>query len=111
MGTTPLFCIVQPLFNSLTSTSSLFTFIMPGNPGNVARGLKAAVSNQNNSEETRADAQRRLDEMIDSGEANSSEAHAGQVARGHKAAMSNNNNSEEAKQHSQQILGEMEESM
>ncbi|CCM00932.1 uncharacterized protein FIBRA_02979 [Fibroporia radiculosa] len=77
------------------------------NSGNVARGLKGAVSNPNNSEEAKQRAQDRLDEMHASGEANSSEAHAAQVERGHKAAMSNPRNSEEAKEHSKQIVDDM----
>ncbi|KAI0735272.1 hypothetical protein C8Q76DRAFT_791838 [Earliella scabrosa] len=79
------------------------------NPGNVARGLKGAMHNPNNSEETRADAERRLNEMYENGEVDSQLAHDGQVLRGHKAAVSNPNNSEETKQQSQKIVEEMEE--
>ncbi|RPD63045.1 hypothetical protein L227DRAFT_608960 [Lentinus tigrinus ALCF2SS1-6] len=73
------------------------------NPGNVARGLKAAVSNPNNSEETRADAQRRLDEMIDSGDATSTQAHNAQ------ANINNPNTSEEAKERSRQAIEDLED--
>ncbi|KAI0669998.1 Conidiation protein 6-domain-containing protein [Trametes maxima] len=77
------------------------------NPGNVARGLKAAISNPNNSEEAKERASNRLAQMEDSGEIDSPEAHAAQVERGHKAAISNPNVSEETKQHSQQVLDEL----
>ncbi|RPD82661.1 hypothetical protein L226DRAFT_607753 [Lentinus tigrinus ALCF2SS1-7] len=79
------------------------------NPGNVARGLKAAVSNPNNSEETRADAQRRLDEMIDSGDATSTQAHNAQVKQGHKANINNPNTSEEAKERSRRAIEDLED--
>ncbi|OCH96502.1 hypothetical protein OBBRIDRAFT_829927 [Obba rivulosa] len=77
------------------------------NPGNVARGLKGAISNPNNSEEAKERARNQLDEMDARGEVDSAEARAGQVARGHKAAISNLNNSEDAKQRSQNVLEEM----
>ena len=54
----------------------------------VCASSEAAVSNSKNSEEARADAQRRLDDMRESGEVDSAEAHAGQVERGHKASRS-----------------------
>ncbi|KAI0374266.1 hypothetical protein BV20DRAFT_961381 [Pilatotrama ljubarskyi] len=74
----------------------------------VSRGLKAAISNPNNSEEAKQRAADRLRQMEESGETDSAEAHAGQVERGHKAAISNPNNSEETKQHSQQVLDDMQ---
>ncbi|PCH33554.1 hypothetical protein WOLCODRAFT_147645 [Wolfiporia cocos MD-104 SS10] len=74
------------------------------NPGNVARGLKAAISNPNNSEEAKQNAQGRLNDMDSRGELDSAEAHAGQVERGHKAAISNPNVSEEAKAHSKSLV-------
>ncbi|KAI0330282.1 hypothetical protein GY45DRAFT_1370857 [Cubamyces sp. BRFM 1775] len=80
---------------------------MAHNPGNVARGLKAAISNPNNSEEAKERAQERLEQMDDSGELNSREAHEDNVAIGHKAAISNPNISEEAKERSAQALEEM----
>jgi hypothetical protein len=45
---------------------------------------EAAISNPNNSEEAKERAQDRLQEMEQSGELDSSEAHAAQVERGHK---------------------------
>ncbi|KAI0639307.1 hypothetical protein C8Q77DRAFT_1152293 [Trametes polyzona] len=79
------------------------------NPGNVARGLKAALSNPNNSEEAKERVAQRLEDMEASGEANSAEAHRGQVERGHKAAITNPNNTEETKQHSQAVLDELQD--
>ncbi|KAH9857873.1 hypothetical protein C2E23DRAFT_801842 [Lenzites betulinus] len=79
------------------------------NPGNVARGLKSAISNPNTSEEAKERAAGRLAEMEYTGEADSAAAHAGQVQRGHKAAISNPNTSEEAKQHSKDALYDEEE--
>ncbi|KAH9937594.1 uncharacterized protein B0H18DRAFT_1113410 [Fomitopsis serialis] len=76
------------------------------NPGNVARGLKAAVSNPNSSEEAKERAQARLEEMEQSGEANSAEAHNAQVRQGHKAATNNPNVSEGAKQQSAQAVSD-----
>ncbi|KAI0735273.1 hypothetical protein C8Q76DRAFT_791839 [Earliella scabrosa] len=84
---------------------------MPANPGNVARGLKGAISNQNNSEETRADAQRRLDEMYERGEVDSKEAHNAQVIQGHKANLNNPNTSEEAKERSANAIEELQDDM
>ncbi|KAI0757101.1 hypothetical protein C8Q80DRAFT_1131982 [Daedaleopsis nitida] len=81
------------------------------NPGNVARGLKAAMNNPNNSEETRADAERRLNEMEQSGEANSKDAHNAQVTQGHKANLSNPNTSEESKEKSQRAIDELDDDM
>ncbi|OSX67660.1 hypothetical protein POSPLADRAFT_1051786 [Postia placenta MAD-698-R-SB12] len=78
------------------------------NPGNVARGLKGAISNPNNSEEAKQRAQDRFNDMEARGEVDSAEAHAGQVERGHKAAISNPRNSAEAKQDSQQVLEDMD---
>ncbi|KAI0778079.1 hypothetical protein BD413DRAFT_608744 [Trametes elegans] len=78
------------------------------NSGNVARGLKAAISNPNNSEEAKQRVSERLQQMEEAGEVDSAEAHAGQVERGHKSAISNPNNSEEAKQHSQQVLDDLQ---
>ncbi|KZT74716.1 hypothetical protein DAEQUDRAFT_760740 [Daedalea quercina L-15889] len=77
------------------------------NPGNVARGLKAAISNPNNSEEAKERAQTRLDELEQSGEANSAEAHNAQVRQGHKAATNNPNVSEETKQHSANVIEDL----
>ncbi|CDO72336.1 hypothetical protein BN946_scf184977.g33 [Trametes cinnabarina] len=77
------------------------------NPGNVARGLKGTLSNANNSEEAKERAAERLQQMEESGEIDSPEAHAGQVERGHKAAISNPKNSDEAKQHSKKVLEDM----
>ncbi|KAH9835649.1 uncharacterized protein C8Q71DRAFT_908085 [Rhodofomes roseus] len=77
------------------------------NPGNVARGLKAAVSNPNNSEEAKERAQARLDEMEQSGEAYGTEAHNAQVRQGHKAATNNPNVSDEVKQRSAQAISNM----
>ncbi|KAH9944470.1 uncharacterized protein BXZ73DRAFT_96960 [Epithele typhae] len=74
------------------------------NPGNVARGLKGAISNPNTSDDTRERVQNRLNEMYERGELDSPEAHAAQVERGHKAAISNTHNSEESKQRSQKAL-------
>ncbi|TBU64965.1 hypothetical protein BD310DRAFT_866481 [Dichomitus squalens] len=98
------------------------------NPGNVARGLEGAANNSNNSEEARADAQRRLDEMDESGQVDSAEAHAGQVERGHKAShtsgprgstsimnidaqanLSNARTSEDSKEQSKKVLGDLED--
>ncbi|KAI0932319.1 hypothetical protein AcW2_000986 [Taiwanofungus camphoratus] len=70
------------------------------NPGNVARGLKAAISNPNNSEEAKGRASERLQEMQETGELDSTEAHDANVAIGHKAALTNPNISEGAKEHS-----------
>ncbi|KAJ8482759.1 hypothetical protein ONZ51_g5145 [Trametes cubensis] len=78
------------------------------NPGNVARGLKGAMANPNNSDEAKERVAQRLHQMEESGEVDSAEAHAGQVERGHKAAISNPNNSEEAKQHSKQVLDDLQ---
>ncbi|PCH33553.1 hypothetical protein WOLCODRAFT_93709 [Wolfiporia cocos MD-104 SS10] len=78
------------------------------NPGNVARGLKAAMSNPNNSREAKERASERLQDMQDAGELQSQEAHEANVAIGHKAAISNPNISDEAKQHSAQILDELD---
>jgi len=80
------------------------------NPGNVARGLKAAISNPNNSEEAKERASERLQDMQESGELESKEAHDANVAIGHKAALSNPNISEEAKEHSAQVLEDMDRS-
>ncbi|KAH9937592.1 Conidiation protein 6-domain-containing protein [Fomitopsis serialis] len=77
------------------------------NPGNVARGLKAAISNPNVSDEAKERAAERLDSMQDSGELESREAHNANVAIGHKAALANPNISEEAKEHSAQVLDDM----
>ncbi|GJE86028.1 conidiation protein 6 [Phanerochaete sordida] len=77
---------------------------MSANVGNVARGLKAAVSNPKNSEEAKDRAQQRLDEMESSGEAHSEDAKMAQVKQGHKANLNNPNTSEESKQHSKQVL-------
>ncbi|OSD08078.1 hypothetical protein PYCCODRAFT_1473653 [Trametes coccinea BRFM310] len=77
------------------------------NPGNVARGLKAAISNPNNSEEAKERAQDRLRDIEESGNLDSREAHEDSVAIGHKATLSNPNTSEEAKERSAQILEEM----
>jgi len=74
------------------------------NPGNVARGLKAAISNPNNSEEAKQNAASRLEDMRSSGELDSAEAHASQVERGHKAAISNPNVSQEAKDNSARVV-------
>ncbi|KAI0762887.1 hypothetical protein C8Q74DRAFT_1292462 [Fomes fomentarius] len=90
------------------STSHISSAKMPGNPGNVARGLKAAMNNDNNSEETKADAERRLNEMHERGEVDSQEAHDGQVLRGHKSAVANPNNSEETKQNSRKMVEDLE---
>ncbi|CCM00931.1 uncharacterized protein FIBRA_02978 [Fibroporia radiculosa] len=79
------------------------------NPGNVARGLKAAISNPNNSEEAKERASERLRQMQESGELDSQEAHGANVAIGHKAAISNPNVSVEAKVHSAQALDDMNE--
>ncbi|KAH9922690.1 hypothetical protein B0H21DRAFT_163896 [Amylocystis lapponica] len=78
------------------------------NVGNVARGLKAAISNPNNSEEAKERASQRLEGMRASGELDTQEAHDANVAIGHKAALSNPNISEEAKEHSAHVLDEME---
>ncbi|EKM60967.1 uncharacterized protein PHACADRAFT_204111 [Phanerochaete carnosa HHB-10118-sp] len=77
---------------------------MSANAGNVARGLKAAVSNPNNSEEAKERAQQRLNDMEASGEVGSTEAHMAQVKQGHKANLNNPNTSEESKQHSKQVV-------
>ncbi|KAI0335373.1 hypothetical protein GY45DRAFT_1317328 [Cubamyces sp. BRFM 1775] len=77
------------------------------NPGNVARGLKAAISNPNNSEEAKERAAERLQQMEASGELDSREAHEDNVAIGHKAAMHNPNVSQEAKEHSAQVLDDL----
>lgn len=79
------------------------------NPGNVARGLKAAISNPNNSEEAKERASERLQELQDAGHLDSREAHDANVAIGHKAAISNPNISEEAKEHSAQVLEDMDQ--
>ncbi|KAI0670001.1 Conidiation protein 6-domain-containing protein [Trametes maxima] len=76
-------------------------------PGNVARGLKAAISNPNNSEESKERASERLQEMEQSGELDSPAAHEDNVAIGHKAALRNPNVSEEAKEHSAQVLDDL----
>ncbi|KIP12042.1 hypothetical protein PHLGIDRAFT_27641 [Phlebiopsis gigantea 11061_1 CR5-6] len=76
-------------------------------PANVARGLKAAISNPKNSDEAKQRAHDRLAEMQDSGEAHGHSAHAAQVAQGHKANLKNPNTSEESKQHSRAALEEM----
>ncbi|KAI0778077.1 hypothetical protein BD413DRAFT_608742 [Trametes elegans] len=76
-------------------------------PGNVARGLKAAISNPNNSEEAKERASDRLQEMEETGELNSREAREDNVAIGHKAALTNPNISEEAKEHSAQVLDDI----
>ncbi|KAJ3488455.1 hypothetical protein NLI96_g2806 [Meripilus lineatus] len=55
------------------------------NVGDVARGLKGAVNNPNNSEGAKQSAQERLNQLEESGEINSQAAHDGQVLRGHKA--------------------------
>jgi len=78
------------------------------NPGNVARGLKAAISNPNNSDESKQNAQDRLEKLEASGEINSQEAHDGQVERGHKANLTNNNTSEESKEHSKDVLDNLQ---
>ncbi|EMD41785.1 hypothetical protein CERSUDRAFT_110351 [Gelatoporia subvermispora B] len=78
------------------------------NPGNVARGLKAAISNPNNSEEAKERASERLQEMELSGELDTTEAHEANVAIGHKAALKNPNVSQEAKGHSKEILEDLE---
>ncbi|TFY55415.1 hypothetical protein EVJ58_g8271 [Rhodofomes roseus] len=77
------------------------------NPGNVARGLKAAISNPNVSVDAKERAAERLDSMQDSGELESREAHEANVAIGHKAALSNPNVSDEAKEHSSQVLEDL----
>ncbi|KZT74717.1 conidiation-specific protein 6 [Daedalea quercina L-15889] len=80
------------------------------NPGNassinsVARGLKAAISNPNVSDEAKERAAERLESMQETGELESREAHEANVAIGHKAALSNPNVSEEAKEHSADVL-------
>jgi len=81
---------------------------MSANPGNVARGLKAAISNPNNSVEAKARAQERLDQLRASGALDTREARNAQVATGHKAAMANPNVSAEAKLRSEQVLYDME---
>jgi len=73
------------------------------NPGDVARGLKGASNNPNNSEEARESARDRLDDLERN--MDKDEAHAGQVERGHKAAISNPNTSNEAKNNSKNIIG------
>ncbi|KAI0793410.1 Conidiation protein 6-domain-containing protein [Abortiporus biennis] len=77
------------------------------NPGNVARGYKATMSNPNTSDSAKQHAQETLEKMKQSGEIDSEEAHAGQVERGHKAAMKNPNVSGDAKEHSKHILDDM----
>ncbi|KAI0724447.1 hypothetical protein C8T65DRAFT_626499 [Cerioporus squamosus] len=79
------------------------------NPGNVARGLKAGLSNPNTKEENREKIENRLKDMQASGEANSDEAHAAQVKQGHKAAINNPNVSEETKDRSRSKIGELEQ--
>ncbi|KAJ3534394.1 hypothetical protein NM688_g7144 [Phlebia brevispora] len=77
------------------------------NPGNVARGLKAAISNPNNSEEARERAQERLDEMNSRGQLGQ-QAHEAQIRTGHKAAINNPNVSLEAKQHSREVVEDLD---
>ncbi|RPD63043.1 hypothetical protein L227DRAFT_572896 [Lentinus tigrinus ALCF2SS1-6] len=77
------------------------------NVGNIARGLKASITNPNVSEEVKERNQERLQEMERSGELDSSEAHEDNVAIGHKAALKNPNISEGAKEHSAEILEDM----
>ncbi|KAI0079603.1 hypothetical protein K474DRAFT_1658962 [Panus rudis PR-1116 ss-1] len=77
------------------------------NPGNQARGFKAAISNPNNSEEAKEHAQQALNELEESGAINSAEARNGQVERGHKANLSNPNTSEDSKEHSKKVLNEL----
>ncbi|EPT04235.1 hypothetical protein FOMPIDRAFT_1046108 [Fomitopsis schrenkii] len=74
------------------------------NPGNVARGLKSAISNPNVSDEAKERAAERLEAMRDEGQLDSRRAHNANVVIGHKAALSNPNVSEEAKEHSAEVL-------
>ncbi|EED78431.1 predicted protein [Postia placenta Mad-698-R] len=92
------------------STMMMLRSESPGlGQGNVARGLKAAISNPNNSEEAKERASERLQELQDAGHLDSREAHDANVAIGHKAAISNPNISEEAKEHSAQVLEDMDQ--
>ncbi|KZT06870.1 uncharacterized protein LAESUDRAFT_759040 [Laetiporus sulphureus 93-53] len=79
-------------------------------PVNIARGLKAAISNPHNSEEAKEHASERLQEVQESGDFSLSEAHEANVATGHKAALSNPNVSDDAKKYSAKVLKDMESS-
>ncbi|KAF7791945.1 hypothetical protein EIP86_002971 [Pleurotus ostreatoroseus] len=59
---------------------------MSHEPGNVARGLKAAISNPRVGPEAKESAQERLDQMIANGELGET-AHEAQILRGHKASL------------------------
>ncbi|KAJ3534395.1 hypothetical protein NM688_g7145 [Phlebia brevispora] len=80
---------------------------MSGNPGNVARGIKAGITNPNVSEDKKQELRERLDDMESSGAAHGQEAKSAQVKQGHKANLNNPNTSEEAKQNSKNILDSM----
>ncbi|THH02854.1 hypothetical protein EW026_g59 [Hermanssonia centrifuga] len=82
---------------------------MSANPGNVAGGLKATISNPHTSEEAKERANERLQDMEESGELDHKEAHDAHVARGRKAALHNPNVSLEAKERSKKALEELED--
>ncbi|KAI0757103.1 hypothetical protein C8Q80DRAFT_1265078 [Daedaleopsis nitida] len=75
--------------------------------GNVARGLKAAISNPYTSEEAKQRAAERLQAMETSGQLNQEQIHVDNVVIGHKAALANPNISAEAKLHSAKVLESM----
>ncbi|EAU84080.1 hypothetical protein CC1G_06942 [Coprinopsis cinerea okayama7 len=84
-------------------------------PGNVARGLKAAINNPNVSEEAKQRDIQKLQEMGydapggNSGSSNDAGDHDGLSTRqraGYKATLKNDNVSEEAKQHAREVLGQ-----
>ncbi|KAF7791943.1 hypothetical protein EIP86_002969 [Pleurotus ostreatoroseus] len=80
---------------------------MSGNPANVARGIKAGISNPKVSEEKKQELRQRLDEFESSGAANSQEAKDAQVKQGHKANLNNPNTSEESKEHSKHVIDQL----
>jgi len=81
------------------------------NPGNVAGGYKATISNPNTSEEAKDHAREVLENMESTGEVptrdDDSNKNTGNVIGGHKANLKNPNTSEEAKENSRQVLEDM----
>ncbi|KAI9793651.1 MAG: hypothetical protein M1816_007546 [Peltula sp. TS41687] len=89
--------------------SDIVNEMSPEEKSNVARGLKASISNPHVSDETKADAKERLESMGDT-KMPQGEKDPSRVVGGLKAAISNPGIGEEGTQKAQEKLDAMEKS-
>ncbi|KAG6895824.1 hypothetical protein C0992_012269 [Termitomyces sp. T32_za158] len=74
------------------------------NPDRVAAGLRASIKNPRVSDEAKAHATERLQELQSQQHPEQSDAHENRVLGGYKATLHNQKTSEDAKKHAREIL-------